>query len=113
MTPPPTSVSAGRGRYRKGELIGTALSILLITVLNLFPIYMVFLAFAVTPDGPWDVAEAAARVRMLAAVGGALAVVAGVLTAVVLATRWLRSRWWLATPVVLLACAVGRWLVPN
>ncbi|WP_407548005.1 hypothetical protein QOM21_03345 [Streptomyces sp. Pv4-95] len=76
-------------------------------------LYVVFLASAVSPDGPWGVRDSADKVQILCLTAGVLASAVALLTVFVLATRWLRSRWWLAAPALMVLYAVVRWLLPS
>ncbi|MFH8572525.1 hypothetical protein [Streptomyces sp. NPDC017993] len=105
--------TSGSGRRSGGEAVGAVISAAVLTAANTVVLYVVYLALAISPDGPWDVRESADDVRILSLTGGALASAVALLTVFLLATRWLRSRWWLAAPALMLLCAVVRWLLPS
>ncbi|KIZ14281.1 hypothetical protein SNA_34820 [Streptomyces natalensis ATCC 27448] len=94
---------------RAGSLVSAAL----LLPSNLALGYLLFLAVAASPDGPWDEAESAATVQVVSLLSGALALAVALLTLFILATQWLRSRWWLAVPGLVLAGSVIRWLFPS
>lgn len=104
--------SAGRHRSR-GEAVGAAASAAALVAANLVTFYVLYLAAAVSPDGPWDVRQTADHAQVLSAVAGALAMAVAALTAFTMAAHWLRSRWWLLAPAVMLLCSTARWLFPS
>ncbi len=106
-------LDAQQARRGSGHIIGVVISVVLLAAANLATCYLVFLAFAVAPDGPWDVDEAASTARLMALVGGAAAVGTGVLSLMVVGARCLRSRWWFVAPGLLVCCAIVRWLFPS
>ncbi|MFG2894058.1 hypothetical protein [Streptomyces sp. NPDC048248] len=101
------------GRRSGGEAIGAVISAAVLIAANAVALYVVYLALAISPDGPWDVRESADKVQILCLTAGALASAVALLTVFVLATRWLRGRWWLAAPTLMFLCAVVRWLLPS
>jgi hypothetical protein len=66
-------LDAQQARRSPGHIIGVVISAVLLAAANLVTLYLVFLAFAVAPDGPWDVDETASTARLMALVGGAAA----------------------------------------
>ncbi|MFJ9849639.1 hypothetical protein [Streptomyces sp. NPDC101150] len=99
-----------RGR---GDLAGAIGSAAILLPSNLITCYILFVALVSAPDGPWDEAASAGTVQTVSLLAGALALAVTLLTLFVLATQWLRSRWWLAVPGLLLAGSVIRWLFPS
>ncbi len=106
--------TASENRHRsRGEAVGAFISASVLVAANLVTLYVLYLAVAISPDGSWDVRQSADNVQLLSAVSGVLAVAVAILTAFILATRWLRSRWWLTAPAVMLLCSALRWLFPS
>lgn len=105
-------VSAGHHRSR-GEAVGAAVSAVALVVAILAPLYVLFLAVPVSPDASWDVRQSADNAQLLSAVAGALAMAVAALTAFTMAAHWLRSRWRLLAPAVMLLCSTTRWLCPS
>ncbi|MEV0373003.1 hypothetical protein AB0I10_24790 [Streptomyces sp. NPDC050636] len=103
-----------RTRRTPGDLAGAAISATLLLASNGLTLYLTFLAaLLITPDGSWDARETADTVQVLCVVSGAMAATVLALTTFIRATRWLRSRWWLAPPALFLLCSVARWLFPS
>ncbi|MFB7179431.1 hypothetical protein ACFCYI_17185 [Streptomyces sp. NPDC056257] len=73
-----------------------------LTVGNLATGYLLLLAYAAEPAGPWD-SESVAHSHFAAGLALALATVIAILTWVFVKAEWLR-RWWFTLPA-LLACA--------
>lgn len=95
------------------QILGAVISAAVLVAANGVTAFVIFTAFAVTPDGPWDVEEEASLVRLVSLAGGVFAVVTILLTLVVTGARWLHGRVWLIPPVGLFCCAVLRGLFPS
>ncbi|THA86257.1 hypothetical protein [Streptomyces sp. A0592] len=88
------------------QQMGSAACAVLLTLGNLLTGYLLLLAHAAEPAGPWD-GEAVAHADITAALALALAVSMALLTWVFLRAEWLR-RWWLVPPALFAFDAVLR-----
>ncbi|MFD7258383.1 hypothetical protein [Streptomyces sp. NPDC059874] len=86
------------------RLVGTVVCTLLLALGNLVTGYLVFLAYAVGPAGPWDT-EGLAHAKYAA--GLALALVTALLSWVFVKAEWV-GRGWFAAPAVLAVAALLR-----
>ncbi|MFI9047542.1 hypothetical protein [Streptomyces sp. NPDC053427] len=100
-------------RRGHGDLAGSIAGAAILLPSNLVTCYLLVLAVVASPDGPWDESGSAGTVQAVSLLSGALALAVTLLTLFVLATQWLRSRWWLAVPGLMLLGSVIRWLFPS
>ncbi|MFG2135779.1 hypothetical protein [Streptomyces sp. NPDC048650] len=107
MTHPEEKIRRGRG-----DLAGALTSAAILLAANLVTLCVLFAAVVAAPWGPWGEVESAETVQVVSLLSGALALAVTLLTLSVVATQWLRSRWWLAVPGCLLLGSVIRWLFP-
>ncbi|WP_030721168.1 hypothetical protein [Streptomyces sp. NRRL F-2580] len=93
--------------------IGAAVCAVVLTVGSVATGYLLLLAYAAEPAGPWD-SESVAHSNFAAGLALALAVVIALLTWVFVKAEWLR-RWWFTLPALLALAAVLRLtlLVPE
>ncbi|MFD9520914.1 hypothetical protein [Streptomyces sp. NPDC059979] len=86
--------------------VGAAVCTLFPTLGNLATSYLLLLAYAAEPAGPWD-SETVAHSGFAAGLALALAVVTALLTWVFVKAEWLR-RWWFTLPALFALAAVLR-----
>ncbi|MFJ7775628.1 hypothetical protein [Streptomyces yangpuensis] len=93
--------------------MGAAVCTLFLTLGNLATGYLLLLAYAAEPAGPWD-SESVAHSHFAAGLALAFAAVIALLTWVFVKAEWLR-RWWFTLPALLAFAAVLRLtlLVPE
>ncbi|MFE1900035.1 hypothetical protein [Streptomyces yangpuensis] len=85
---------------------GAAVCAILLTLGNLVTGYLLLLAYAAEPAGPWD-SETVAHSNITAGLALALAAVMALLTWVFLKAEWLR-RWWFILPALFALAAALR-----
>jgi hypothetical protein len=73
---------------------------------HLITVYVVFLAYAAEPAGPWD-RETVSHSGFAAGLALAMGAATALLTALFVKARWLRT-WWFILPAVLAAVALLR-----
>ncbi|MGN5392494.1 hypothetical protein [Streptomyces sp. JL7001] len=86
--------------------IGAGVGTVFLTVGNLATGYLLLLAYAAEPAGPWD-SESVAHSNFAAGLALAFAAVIALLTWVFVKAEWLR-RWWFTLPALLACAAVLR-----
>ncbi|MFE2129169.1 hypothetical protein [Streptomyces amritsarensis] len=86
--------------------IGAAVCSLFLTLGNLATGYLLLLAYAAEPAGPWD-SESVVHSNFAAGLALAFAAVIALLTWVFVKAEWLR-RWWFTLPALLAFAAVLR-----
>lgn len=101
----PETAARGAGPTPAGR-IGTAVCASLLVAVHLVTAYLLLLAYAAEPAGPWDT-ETVAHSGFAAGTALVLTVVATLLTLPFVKARWLR-RWWFAVPVAFAFAAVLR-----
>ncbi|MFE7095878.1 hypothetical protein [Streptomyces erythrochromogenes] len=86
--------------------IGAAVCTLFLTLGNLATGYLLLLAYAAEPAGPWD-SESIAHSHFAAGLALAFAAVIALLTWVFVKAEWLH-RWWFTLPALLAFAAILR-----
>ncbi|WP_030729326.1 hypothetical protein [Streptomyces sp. NRRL S-237] len=86
--------------------IGAAVCAVVLTMGSLATGYLLLLAYAAEPAGPWD-SESVAHSNFATGLALALAAVIALLTWVFVKAEWLR-RWWFTLPALLALAAVLR-----
>ncbi|MFJ3514051.1 MULTISPECIES: hypothetical protein [unclassified Streptomyces] len=87
--------------------MGTVVCVLVLAVGNLASGYLVLLAHAAQPRGPWD-SETVAHSGIAAGLALALTVVTALLSGVFVKAEWLGGRGWFALPAVAALAAILR-----
>ncbi|MDQ1007436.1 hypothetical protein QFZ82_001921 [Streptomyces sp. V4I23] len=101
----PEVPARGAGPAPAGR-IGTAVCATLLVAVHLVTAYLLLLAYAAEPAGPWDT-ETVSHSEFAAGTALGLTVVAALLTLPFVKARWLR-RWWFAVPAMFALAAVLR-----
>ena len=86
--------------------VGGAVCAVVLGAGHLVAMYLLLLAYAAEPAGPWDT-ETVAHSGFAAGTALGLTVVTALLTLLFVKARWLR-RWWFAVPTALALAAILR-----
>lgn len=102
----PTVPTRAAGPTPPAGRVGSAVCASVLVVAQLITVYLLLLAYAAEPAGPWD-KETVSHSGFAAGTALGLTVVTALLTLLFVKAGWLR-RWWFTVPTALFLAAILR-----